>query len=167
LTSEISIGRLGKPHGLTGALRFFPSGDLLFYTKPPLTVRIGSDALVFEKWDFARTYFLVHIRGILNLEMAKQLTNQDVHVPREALDEIPIEQNEVLVTNLIGLKVYSLNQSTGFHIYQVLDGTNQTFLDCRTESTQILVPFLSEFVGSWDLEAKTIEMLRWEEWFEI
>lgn len=172
---QVSIGFFGKPHGVRGYLSFYPSGDTLEFINFPFLV-------VFKKKDKpnqnleilsgrkASKFYILSIKGLSNPDSAKQYTGGELFCDSELLEKIPLKKNEILVKDLVGLEAVDTKTANklGYIITDVKDLSVHSILVFQNqEKNEILVPFISEYVGDWDLPNKSIQVKRWEDWFAV
>jgi len=169
----VLVGTLGKPHGLQGSIRCFPSGDLLSSLPLPVTLRIGSESgseLNLISCSPHGEAYLLRFQGCERIEAIEGWVRQSLFAPAHFLENLPREPGEFLVSELLGLRAFSLRagQETEYSIQRVLSLPAGTVLEFSSPKSKelILVPFLERFVGRLDLENKRIECIDWEDWFE-
>ncbi len=170
-----SIGFFGKPHGVKGHISFYPSGDALDFCTYPLEIQLQfknqpSNHIRILSAKKASKFWILKVSGIENPESAKALTRAEALCDSLLLANIPLKKGEILVKDLVGLEAYDIQkkQRLGYSISEVKDHPVHSILVFRSpEKEEVLVPFISQFVGNWDLVQRTIEVLHWEDWFAV
>ncbi|MBN2695435.1 16S rRNA processing protein RimM [bacterium] len=118
MSDFIPIGKIVKTHGLKGGFKMAPfDHDTTFfdYTKK-LYLKIESDFKEFniENIQNSGKSFLIKLKEIKSIEDAEKLISLNLFVLKA---EIPIEDDEILLSDMIGYKIYSDNDYLG-----ILDG---------------------------------------------
>lgn len=159
----VVIGRLGRPHGVGGALRAHPTGPTLASLAPGDRVEvIPSDGASPRSVEFAEIRpmagsLLVRFSGVESREAASVLTGSTLGVPvaqRAALTE----PDEFFVTDLIGCTVAIGRHDLG-QVVDVYEGAANDALVVRpADGDDVLVPFTRDAVEALDLAARRIRI---------
>ncbi|GBF49059.1 ribosome maturation factor RimM [Leptospira ryugenii] len=178
-SSFVSIGTFGASHGVKGLIKVFTSGDTLSQKKPPITVYTKKGQESFTSLSLLQihkqaNHFLVQIDGFVSKESVAVLTNSELFLPKEELPQTE-HPNEIYTFQLLGLQaVPSIGgEHLGYEVTDVIDNPAHPILefkvlDAKAETLPtILVPFLDQFIGNWDIHKQEIEVKQWEQWFEV
>jgi 16S rRNA processing protein RimM len=107
-----------------------------------------------SKWHSGR--FVVHFAGIDDRTAAESLRGQTLTIDVDPT-ELPEDPEEFYDHQLIGLKVVLEDGSLIGVIGEVIHLPSQDLLSVTREGdTEVLIPFVMEFVPEIDLDAKTV-----------
>jgi 16S rRNA processing protein RimM len=145
--SEVSAGRVGRPHGRDGS----------FYVDRPAhplaegtVVRVaGADRRV-ERRAGTDDRPLIRLEGVGDRDAATALRGEFLLLD---VADAPLEEGEFIVADLVGCRIEGL----GF-VERVLDGPSCDVLEVGEEA--VLVPLVSDAVKRVDLERRIIEIDR-------
>lgn len=171
----MKVGVFGSSHGIKGYIKCFTEGETLHSLKTPSTCLvqdpIGNQSnILIESIKPNGNHFLVKIKGYDTPETVVKYRGFSLLWKKE---DLPVPSaGEIYTEDLIGLHAIAKETKSplGYKITEVIDNPAHPILECKPisgEGETILVPFLNRFVGDWNLEEKTLEMIEWEQWFEI
>jgi 16S rRNA processing protein RimM len=145
--TEVSAGRVGRPHGLDGS--FYVNGP-----KQPLAegtvIRVaGADRRV-ERRAGTEERPIVRLEGISDRDGAAALLGEQLLLDQE---DAPLEEGEYIVSDLVGCTIEGLGVVTG-----VIPGPSCDVLEVGVDG--VLVPFVSDAVKRVDIESRIIEIDR-------
>lgn len=150
----VELGRLGKPHGVRGELRFLP------HAFPCPTLQKGLAVLLQKEDGDARPFtvervrrraplLLVRFQGIASLEQAQALCNAVVAV--EACWLPPVQEGEFYYYQMIGLQVLTTAGEDVGRIDQVFFSGGHDVWVVRQGKNEHLIPVTEEIVRSIDV----------------
>lgn len=157
---EVTVGRVGRAHGLKGevgvevrtdepARRFVPGAQLLLgQAARPVTV--GS-----VRWNRGR--LVITLDGYPDRTAVEQLKGELLFA-RVPASERPSEPEEYFDRQLIGLTVLDHAGSEVGTVAEVLHLPAQEVLRIETQAQERLVPFVSALVPVVDLERRCIQL---------
>lgn len=169
---RVAIARLGRPHGVQGAIAAHADGPTLGTLEPGehVTVRVrGADrALVVAARRGEAPRAILEFRGIETRDGAALLTGGDLLVGASRLPE-PDDPDTFYVRDLIGFAVHEGDLPIGA-VADVHPGPANDCLMVRGERGDVLVPFTrdavvdvdedrrvvvlrADLLGDWDTEA--------------
>lgn len=171
----MKVGVFGSSHGIKGFIKVFTDGETLSSLKAPTTCTVQDPlgnitTIAIESIKSNGNHFLVKIKGYDTPETVVKYRGFSILWKKE---ELPKPQDgEVYTEDLIGLTIISKETKTplGYKVTDVIDNPAHPILECKPTSGEgetILVPFLNRFVGDWNLETKTLEMIEWEKWIAL
>ncbi|MCG6145533.1 ribosome maturation factor RimM [Leptospira bandrabouensis] len=173
--SLVKVGVIGSSHGIKGFIKVFTEGDTLNSVKPPFTCTVedprgNQSTIQIEEIKPNGNHFLVKLKGFETPETVIKYRGFSLLWKREDLPK-PTE-GEIYTEDLVGLLAISKETSQSLHyvVTQVIDNPAHPILELKPKSGEgetILIPFLNRFVGDWNLESKTLEIIHWEQWFEV
>jgi len=164
--SEIlAVAKLGAPKGVDGSLKLHSySGEYEHLKKLTTALLASADNHAQSKvmrikssrlgdWGMSMVF-----EGYESPEKAKALTGLEILLPRELAS--PLKSNEYYIHDLVGMKLLLDTVIVG-EVVGVLDGGADPLLEIKPAAggANVLVPFRSEFIGTVDCEAKSIELL--------
>jgi 16S rRNA processing protein RimM len=158
----IAFGTVGRPHGLRGESSLRPyngDGADLAQAELPLGVRLVQGdvpreiALVAVR--AAGQSLLVRFEGVEDRDQAALLTNGELWIPRDCLPA-PAD-DEFYVDDLIGCEVVDVaGQVRGTVRNAFWNGAQDVLTVEAPGGEELLVPAVSEFIRSVDLEARRV-----------
>ncbi len=165
LDQSVPIGVISKVHGLRGEVRF-----VLFTNIPEIVENLDEVFLYSEKAD--RGFFL-KVEGIrlgpktLLLKFEEFDTREDaealegfkVYIKRSELPEL--EEDEYYYEQILDCEVYEEDNYLGKVVDIIETGSNEVLVVQR-EGTEILVPFIKDYVVEVDTKGKVIRIRKME-----
>jgi 16S rRNA processing protein RimM len=143
----VSVGRVGKPHGLDGSFYVVEASHLL---PEGMTVTVAGQAARIERRAGTDERPLIRLNIASDRGGAAKLTGEAVLA---TLADAPLESDEWLAEDLIGCEVVGVGKVT-----RVVQGPSCDVLEVGPDS--VLIPFISDAVKDLDLEARRIEVDR-------
>lgn len=142
----IAIGKLVKTVGLKGEIKLYP------YSPEPscfegCEVFIGGKRFLLEQFRMHKGMGFMKFEGYDTIESAEPLVDQEVFMQR---DDIELEEDEYLITDLIGLSVLSDEGEKLGLIQDVLSHGGNDILVVQGKD-EILIPMVADFVQEIDL----------------
>jgi 16S rRNA processing protein RimM len=158
---KLAIGLVRGKHGLKGELKVksFSGESEHFFPLRQILLRRGESQLNF-KVEHVRGHdpaILIKLEGVETPEDASNYHGWEVWADREYAS--PLFDNEYYVADLC---CCTLVTGTGekLKIKNVWEGAPVLMLEVELDSREIkLIPFQKEFIGTVDIEKKTIELL--------
>lgn len=161
----LAVAKLGAPRGVDGSLKLHSySGEYAHLKKLTTALLAPADNHAHTKvmriksaqvgdWGMSMVF-----EGYETPEKAKALTGLEILLPRDLVS--PLKSNEYYIHDLVGMKLL-LDGRTAGELVAVLDGGADPLLEIKPAAggANVLVPFRSEFIGTVDCEAKSIELL--------
>ncbi len=155
----IKIGTIGKTHGLKGGLSLnlenhhdmnLSEGDILYLMG---TNREEHKEVKIKEISYGNKV-ICFFSEITNPEDAKKLTNMSISRKREDFPEI--EEDEVYITDLIGLEVMNQDQQKLGKVSSITSNGVQDILVIKSDTEEILIPFIEQFIININLDDKKI-----------
>jgi 16S rRNA processing protein RimM len=144
VTDRVSVGRVGKPHGLAGA--FFVEDA----SEEPDRFAAGKELLV--GGEAARIVESKHARGRPVIRLDRRVERgAELEVPRDELG--PVGEDEYYVFQLVGLDV---EEEGGRQLGRVLDVASGVANDVLELDSGLSLPMVGECIRNVDLEARRI-----------
>ncbi len=157
-----AVGVIVGEHGLQGSLKVLPLSDFpdRFNALRKVYLRrgeeiVGEDEVKRVRW--AQSHLLVALHSVRTREDAVGLRGVELCVADA--DSWPLPKDVYYISDLIGFHGVS-----GSEVIGTLVGTQsgaQDILEFDGPHGNLLVPFVSEWVGNVDERARTIELLNW------
>lgn len=157
----IAFAQIGRPHGIKGA----------FFLKTPdrRTTWDGYDHVLlkteqgFESKKVLKSYLsgnqlALSLEGISSRETVETLYDRFLYVHK---DDVPLEKDEFLVSELDGYSVYDSNQNLIGIVTGIVSFGAQDNLQIKSskDGQEILYPFIDPFVISVDRHARSISII--------
>jgi len=154
------IGKLYKPHGISGEITFGFTSDVFDRTESPYWVLEIDGILVpffVESYRFrSEDTALVHLEGIENEVQAKELSNKDVFYPVKYAEEDEPDDQEGEWNFYVGFKVFEATAGYLGEVAEVDDSTLNVLFRITREGRDFLMPVAEEFFT--DINTKKREM---------
>ncbi|MBN1230951.1 MAG: 16S rRNA processing protein RimM [Anaerolineales bacterium] len=159
--SFLVIGRLQRPHGITGEIIMGLLTDFPERIKKGKKVFLGEDHLE-VKINSVKDHpkgVMITFAGFTSREDIAEYTNSYVYV---SLDDIPsLPDGEYYHHQLLGMSVHSQEGEVLGVVSEILEtGANDVFLVLDPEGKEILVPNIDHVVLKVDVNKKIIEINR-------
>lgn len=151
---RVVIGRIGRPHGIRGDVTIEPrtdDPDLRFASGS--TVLTESSSLTIEKSAWHGTRLIVKFVGVGDRSEAESLRGTWLEIERGP-GERPDDPDEYYDTDLVGM---SATLPSGAHfgiVREILHLPGQDVVAIDRSGTEVLLPFVREFVLDVDLDSK-------------
>jgi len=170
-TTEVVVGRIGRPHGVKGEVsvevrtdepeRRFAEGAVLRTQAPrggaphgtgrPATLTVAS-----TRWHQSR--LLVGFADVADRTAAESLRGLALATDVDVA-EVPEDPEEFYDHQLVGLAVSTTDGAPVGEVAEVVHGTGQDLLALRTaDGREVLVPFVSALVPVVDVSAGRLEV---------
>ena len=154
----IPIGKIIKPHGIKGELKFS------LYNKESKTL-VKDIVVWFKVDDKFKNYKLNFIRGsknsfilkldkINNIDQTSFLKNKELYISRKDFPELDVAS--YYVNDLIGLKVLDKNKKNLGVIIDILNFPSHDILLVKFNNKEIMIPNVRDFIELFDFEKKII-----------
>jgi 16S rRNA processing protein RimM len=145
--TQVSAGRVGRPHGLDGS--FYVNGPKQPLAEGTVITVAGADRRV-ERRAGTDERPIVRLEGISDRDGAAALLGEQLLLD---LEEEPLEEGEYIVSDLVGCTIEGLGVVTG-----VIPGPSCDVLEVGVDG--VLVPLVSDAVKRVDIEGRIIEIDR-------
>lgn len=150
---RIELGKISKAHGIRGEVVLVthdPESDLLEELE---TIWVGGvQRRIVEARGTTRGW-LVLFEGVGTRNDAELLRGQLVEVDRAAL---ALDDEDILLSDLVGCKVQTLDGSPWGTIHEVTNGAMQDLLVIHDGELERLLPLVDEFVKHIDVAAGVV-----------
>lgn len=158
----IVLGKISRPHGVRGELRMqvhTPYPEFLSHVKTVYVNRRSTDknATVYtvNSVRFHHDMALLTLEGVESRNDADLLRGHFVLASRSLA--APLEDDEIYLTQLLGLSVYSEDGEFLGKIDDIIEtGANDVFVLRGTERGDVLIPDTDEVVQEIDLNAQKV-----------
>lgn len=163
--SEVfSIGKLYKPHGVSGEIIFAFDDDIFDRTKAPYWVLEMDGILVpffVVSYRFrSETAVLVRLEGIESESQAKELANKEVFYPVKFEDSVDSEKEAVEDWDTyLGFKVFEKSAGYLGEITDIDDSTFNVLFKITKGEHEILMPVAEEFITDIDMDRQEMHVL--------
>lgn len=170
MTDRVVVGKFGRPHGVTGEVRFWlynPDSDLV---EPGVKLRTDKAVLEVASARPGDRFLILTLEGVQGREAAAALTNAEVWIPRDELPEP--DPDEFYLVDIIGFDVEGCTvEGAEPSIVGKVDG----FLDSSTVDIMIvtgprlkkrlLIPMIDVALETIDHEAHIVRLAPFDRWF--
>lgn len=171
-TTEVVIGRIGRPHGVKGELsvevrtdepaRRFAEGAVLGTRTPRGIAPAGPDrpaSLTVLRTRWHQDRLLVTFAGLADRTAAEAVRGLSL-VTDVDLSEAPEDPEEFYDHQLVGLAAVTTDGVPVGEVTDVIHGAGQDLLALRTpDGREVLVPFVSPLVPVVDVPGGRIEVV--------
>jgi 16S rRNA processing protein RimM len=164
VSEAVVIGRIGRPHGIRGAVRARPSGRSLAAIAPGESVEVRPVAgpprtLVLATRAGTADGPILTFDGVTSREDAAALTGAELAVPAERVPPID-DPDTFLVTDLLGCAVHLGDRPLG-DVREVFAGPANDVLEVvppggGEDGPPVLIPFTADAVLDLDVPGRRI-----------
>lgn len=154
-----SVAKLGKPHGTTGAFRFYMLREPKKNTLPEHFLVKQNGSMV--PWFIAKTEWLSNSEGfiwfeeILNRETAKNYSGKELFLPDAYVPKYFLH-DATDSTTYYGYAAFEEKKGFLGTITDSIENSAQTLLVVKKEQREILIPCVDEFITSINQAKKEI-----------
>lgn len=143
----VSVGRVGKAHGLDGSFYVVRPSHLL---PVGMTLTVGGRSASIERRAGTDQRPLIRLSGISDRDGVAAIVGEALMAD---LADAPLESDEWLSADLIGCEVPGIGKVT-----RVIEGSSCDVLEVGADG--VLIPFISDAVKEIDVEGRRIEVDR-------
>ncbi|MGM0442727.1 MAG: ribosome maturation factor RimM [Fibrobacterota bacterium] len=160
----IPVGKIGRPAGLQGEMRFFPDGNRRLIPELPVKLRAGygtakTEVVTLIKFKEQGNKHRIRLAGVEDRENADCYKNMHLFIEEEMLPEIG--ENEYYFYELKGLAVLSESGRRLGTVYDVYELPTTEALEIDLfETGKVIIPFREEWVLSVSTESGEITVDR-------
>ena len=147
------MGKLLKPRGLKGELRFwvFNEVDSTLKTGVEVWVELGNGQYsnhLIESLEISGEKSWIKFSGCNRREDAHQLSGLNFSIPRS--DFAPLNDKEFYLIDLIGCNVLDDNRNKIGSVVDTMSLTTQNLIVVETNEKEVLIPFVDAHVSLFD-----------------
>lgn len=152
----ISVGRVGKAHGLDGSFHVTqPRERVLAGAR---TLVLGGEAVAIVRHDGTAARPILKLAGMSTREQVDAVRGNDLFVPRDAAPAL--EEDEWLAEDLVGCRVTDGDRAIGV-VAKLLPYPSCELLEVQRPeggAKALLVPLISDAVRTVDTDARQIDI---------
>jgi 16S rRNA processing protein RimM len=150
----LSVGRVGRPHGLDGSFYVTQPRTRLLEGRDALVVNGEQVAIVRRAGTDARP--ILRLTGVETREAVDALRGTDLWVRRT--DAPPLDEDEWYAEDLVGCRVADGDREVGV-VAKLLPYPSCELLEVeRAEGPNLLIPLISDAVRTVDVDARRIDV---------
>ena len=146
--SRVIIGKIGAPHGVSGALKIIPITDFPDRFADMKTVYVDKDLLHIASVQVKNDgqLILMSFEEYPTRETAAQLTKKLLYVDRSEV--VPLQKGQYYTFDIIGLEAFNeAGESLGLVTDVLQTGSNDVYVVSKKgDSAQLLIPALKSVV---------------------
>jgi 16S rRNA processing protein RimM len=157
----VVIGRVGRAHGLRGAVRAVPIGATLGSLAPEASVTLRGPGRVDRRVVVAQvqgtsTQPILSFEGIVGRTSAEALRGVEILIPSQSLASLD-DDDTFYVRDLIGCEVRCEGRMLGV-VTDVIAGPANDVLELAGELGPLLLPFTLDAIPEMDLAARVLTL---------
>jgi len=161
----LSVGVLGRPHGIRGGIYFRPHNpqSRAFDEVTELVIVRDGQSRIYEVTSMrpVADAYVAQLAGVDDREAAAALTNAEVRVARAVLP--PLEPGEYFVEDVVGCAVeHEDGRPLGVVRGTIWNGAHDVATVDGPDGREHLIPLVPDFVLGVDAPARKMRV-RWEE----
>lgn len=156
----LSVGRVGRPHGLDGSFHVTQPRERVLSAASELILDDRPVAIV--RHDGTPAAPILRLEGVGSREAVEALRGRDLYVPRDAAP--PLEEDEWLAEDLVGCRVVDGETPVGV-VVKLLPYPSCELLEVQRPDTDpahpakaLLVPLIGDAVRTVDVAEKVIDV---------
>lgn len=158
MSDRIELGRLGRPHGVRGALWIWPHNEFSALLKVGRTIQVGADPEATRGYEIESVRregsgFVVHLVGVADRDAAGSLNGMFWY---EARADFPAPAaDEYYHVDLVGLRAETDDGRELGRVAEVWEAPASVVLVIRGER-ELLVPFVEAYLAGVELANRRI-----------
>lgn len=154
-TPLIGLGVIGKPHGLSGEVNYFPYNKKSSLPIKDMNVWLGKDlnpsiAESVESVHFGGNSVILKLHGILSREQAEEIQSLVLFISRSQMPDAGEKEN--YLTDLINCKVLDEKKSQIGVVEDVLSLPANDVLVVNQKDKEYLIPLIEDVVKLIDIQ---------------
>jgi 16S rRNA processing protein RimM len=158
--SYISVGKLGKPHGLSGAFRFLLNDELKSKKKIPKHFIIEERGS-FLPWFVSKIEWLGFNDGFISFEEIDSVEKARAHTKKELLlsqkdFDLFFKKNQESLHYLVGYKASDHERGELGVVREIADNPGQLLCIIKNGKEEIAIPLVDDFIENIDKRKKEI-----------
>jgi 16S rRNA processing protein RimM len=150
----ISVGRVGRPHGLDGAFHVTQPRERVLAVAS--SVIVGGRTVDIARHGGTESRPVLLLAGVASREAAEALRGEDLFVPRSIAP--PLEEDEWLAEDLVGCRVVDGAAPVGVVVGLLPYPSCDLLRVERPARGELLVPLISDVVRTVDVAAQEIDI---------
>jgi 16S rRNA processing protein RimM len=156
----ISVGKLGKPHGLSGAFRFLLNDELKSKKKVPKHFIIEERGS-FLPWFISKIEWLGFNDGFISFEEITSVEKAKEHTKKELLlsqkdFELYFKKTSESLGYLVGYKATDEKHGALGVIDEITEHPGQLLCTIKNGKEELTIPFVEDFIVTIDKRKKEI-----------
>ncbi len=152
---RIKIGKIVNVKGLLGEMKVYPYTDYMERFEELGYLYIEETRYEITKVTYHKGMPNVKLQGIDSIEEAQKYRNRDIYIDHDQTRQL--DDDEFLIIDLIGIDVVDKSGKIGT-LKDVLTHTSQDIYVVKTETKEILIPAVRQFVKKIDVENGFMEV---------
>ncbi len=142
--NNIYVGTITGCHGIKGELKILSDFEYKerVFTKG-FSLIIDNNSYQITSVRIHKNFFLITINDLYDINKVNHLINKDVYIARS---DLHLSEEEYLLDDLIGAKVFDENEDIGV-VTEIVLGKNNNFVKV---DNSFLIPLISEYIDYFD-----------------
>jgi len=156
----IRVGQIINTHGIKGELKLLSLTDFAakrFKKGNHVYVYFNNEYLEFEvkQFRFQHEFILVQFKDYEDINKVEKFKESFIYVDKNSIEKL--DNDEHYFFELKNIDVYSDDKKIGV-VSEVMEGY-QTVLRIKTDTNEILVPYVKSFIKKVDIDNKRIDIV--------
>ena len=155
MNNYIVVGKIINTFGIKGELKVksdFEYKERIFKKDMPIYIGINKDKEIINSRRVHKGNDLILFSGYSNINEVLKYKGENIYILRE---DLKLQNNEYLLSDLIGLKVYDNNILLGIVMDYELSPT-ATLIKVKGDKT-FYIPLINNYIKNVDIEKRIIE----------
>ncbi|WP_036728855.1 ribosome maturation factor RimM [Peptoniphilus mikwangii] len=150
------IGKIINTRGIKGEVKIFPLTSSVHRFSDLITVFIGKNLEEFEvsNVSYDDRFVYLKFKNIDNINDVLRFKDEFLYI--DDADRIELEENTFFINDIIGCKVFDLNDNELGEIKDVIENPVNDLYLLKSETGESLIPAVSQFVKKIDIDNKII-----------
>lgn len=151
----IYIGKIVNTHGIKGEVRIlsdFEKKDKVFVAGMPIYIGRKKEKEIINSYRHHKNFEMITMKGYNDINQILKYKGLYVYIKK---DDLKLEKNEYLETDLIGMTVIVDGNNKGI-VEDIGDFGHNKQLIIKYNDKIIYVPYQKEFISNVDLDSKVV-----------
>ena len=145
----ILIGKITGVFGIKGELKVYTESDFVEYrfrkgAKILLNSKKQEKIVTVSSMRVHKNNVLITIDNLRDINLVEQYVGFDVYAPSD--DEVPLEDDEYLVDDLVGFKVVDEDDNYLGEVTDFIEVPQGYIMEVKDKGKKQLIPFVDEFI---------------------
>ena len=151
------IGKIINTHGIKGDLKIYPLTDSLdrFFHLEKVYIGDSKEEAIIKEVNVHKGFVLLRFKNLENINDVLKYKEQFIYVDDE--NRVKLQENHYFISDLIGCRVLLKDgKEIGILIEVLQGGANDVYVVLSPEKKEFLIPAVTEFIKTVDIDNNLI-----------